>query len=391
MATKVEVKNLTKVFGKTPKKMLKHLEAGISKEDLLKKRGHTVGINNVSFEVEEGETFVIMGLSGSGKSTLIRCLNLLNKPTAGEILVNGENILAYDPKELRAFRQNKIAMVFQHFGLFNHRTVLENIEFGLEIRGVPKEQRFKIATDALNSVGLTGWGDSYIGSLSGGMKQRVGLARALANDPEILLMDEPFSALDPLIRGDMHEELLDLQSELKKTIIFITHDVNEAFLLGDRIAVLKDGDLIQVGTQEDFFENPANEYIENFIKDIDRTRVLKAENIMRRARLRATLSMSPKVLINEMEEKDMDFCFVVDEHRVLKGLVTVDDAMRAVQQKLKIKDVVQHDIIRTVPLGAYIKDIVNEVMETEYPLAVINEKNQLRGVIRRSAILRALV
>ncbi len=390
MATKVEVKNLTKVFGKSPKKVLKHIEEGISKEDLLKKTGHTVGINNVSFEVEEGETFVIMGLSGSGKSTLIRCLNLLNKPTAGEIVVNGQNILDYDPKQLRAFRQNTIAMVFQHFGLLNHRTVLENIEFGLEVRGVAKEKRYRIAKQTLNSVGLKGWGDSYIHSLSGGMKQRVGLARALANDPEILLMDEPFSALDPLIRGDMHEELLDLQSELKKTIIFITHDVNEAFLLGDRIAVLKDGDLIQVGTQEDFFENPANEYIENFIRDIDRTRVLKSENIMRGPRLRATLSMSPKVLIREMEDKDMDFCFVVDQHRVLQGLVTVDDALRAIEEKESVREVVR-DCVKTVSLDSYIKDIVQDAMQTEYPLAVVNEKNQLRGVIPRSAILRALV
>ncbi len=390
MATKVEVKNLTKIFGKSPKKVLKHVEEGISKEDLLKKTGHTVGINNVSFDVQEGETFVIMGLSGSGKSTLIRCLNLLNKPTAGEVLVNGENILDYDPKQLRAFRQNTIAMVFQHFGLFNHRTVLENIEFGLEVRGVEKEKRYKIAKQTLDSVGLKGWGDSYIHSLSGGMKQRVGLARALANDPEILLMDEPFSALDPLIRGDMHQELLDLQSEIKKTIIFITHDVNEAFLLGDRIAVLKDGDLIQVGTQEEFFENPANEYIENFIQDIDRTRVLKSENIMRKPRLRAALGMSPKVLIHEMEEKDMDYCFVVDQQRVLQGVVTVDDIVRAIEEKKRISDVLR-DVVKTVPMDSYIRDIVSEAMGTEFPLVVVNSKNQLRGVIPRSAILRALV
>lgn len=390
MGVKVEIKNLTKIFGKTPKKVLKHVEEGISKEELLKKTGHTVGINNVSFEVQEGETFVIMGLSGSGKSTLIRCLNRLNKPTSGQILVNGENILEYDAKALRTFRQETISMVFQHFGLFSHRTVLENIEFGLEVRGMEREKRYKVAKQTLDSVGLKGWGDSYIHSLSGGMKQRVGLARALANDPEILLMDEPFSALDPLIRGDMHEELLDLQSELKKTIIFITHDVNEAFLLGDRIAVLKDGELIQVGTQEEFFENPANEYIENFIQDIDRIRVLKSENIMRGPRLRATSTMSPKVLIHEMEERDMDFCFVVDESRVLQGVVTVDDVVRAIAQKKRIPEVLRNSV-KAVPLDSYIRDIVSEAMETEYPLAVVNEKNQLRGVIPRSAILRALV
>ncbi len=201
----------------------------MKKEDVLKTTNHTVGLNNVSFEVEEGETFVIMGLSGSGKSTLIRCLNLLNKPTTGSILVDGEDIMNYNPKELRAYRQDKISMVFQHFGLFSHRTVIENIEFGLEVKNQEKEHRYKVSKEALESVGLKGYEDSYIHELSGGMKQRVGLARALANDPDILLMDEPFSALDPLIRSDMHVELLDLQSELKKTIVFITHDVNEAF------------------------------------------------------------------------------------------------------------------------------------------------------------------
>lgn len=390
MSTKVVVNNLTKVFGKSPKKILKHLEAGMKKDDILKKTGHAVGINNVSFDVKDGETFVIMGLSGSGKSTLIRCLNLLNKPTAGEILVDDENIMEYSHKELRAFRQNKIAMVFQHFGLFSHRTVMENIEFGLEVKGIEKESRYQKSKTALESVGLKGWGDSYIHELSGGMKQRVGLARALANDPDILLMDEPFSALDPLIRSDMHVELLDLQSELKKTIIFITHDVNEAFLLGDRIAVLKDGEIVQIGTQEEFFDNPANEYIENFIKDIDRTRVLKSENIMRGPKLKATLEMSPKVLIKEMEEKDLDYCFVVDKERVLKGIVTVDDAIKAMKENKKVKDVLRNDV-KTIPGSSYIKDIVNEAMESSYALAVVNEKGQLRGIIPRSGILKALI
>lgn len=390
MSIKLSVENLTKVFGKSPKKILKHLEAGMKKDDVLKKTGHTVGLNNVSFDVYEGETFVIMGLSGSGKSTLIRCLNLLNKPTSGKITVDGENIIEYNPKELRDFRQNKISMVFQHFGLFSHRTVIENVEFGLEVKNMDKEHRYKIAKDSLEAVGLGPWSDSYLSELSGGMKQRVGLARALANNPDILLMDEPFSALDPLIRGDMHVELLDLQSELKKTIVFITHDVNEAFLLGDRIAVLKDGEIVQIGTQEEFFENPANEYIENFIKDIDKTRVLKSENIMRKLRLKATLEMSPKVLIKEMETKDMDFAFVVDEERVLRGVVTIDDCLKAMNEKLKIKDVIRNDY-KTVAKNTYIKDIINLAMETSYPLLVTNDKKQILGVIPRSSILKALI
>lgn len=390
MTIKLKVENLTKVFGKSPKKIMKHLEAGMKKDDVLKKTGHTVGLNNVSFEVNEGETFVIMGLSGSGKSTLIRCLNLLNKPTAGKIIVDEENIMEYNPKELRAFRQNKISMVFQHFGLFSHKSVIENVEFGLEVKNVEKEMRFKVAKDSLEAVGLGPWADSYIHELSGGMKQRVGLARALANDPDIMLMDEPFSALDPLIRSDMHVELLDLQSELKKTIVFITHDVNEAFLLGDRIAVLKDGEIVQIGTQEDFFENPADEYIENFIKDIDKTRVLKSENIMRKLKLKATTEMSPKVLIKEMETKDMDFAFVVDKERVLRGVVTVDDCIKAMNEKLKIKDVIRTNY-KTVPKNSYIKDIINEAMESSYPLAIVNDKGQILGVIPRSSILKALI
>lgn len=390
MTIKLTVENLTKVFGKSPKKILKHLENGMKKDDVLKATGHTVGLNNVSFDVMEGETFVIMGLSGSGKSTLIRCLNLLNKPTSGSITVDGENIIEYNPKELRAFRQEKISMVFQHFGLFSHKTVIENVEFGLEVKNVEKELRFKVAKDSLDAVGLAPWADSYIQELSGGMKQRVGLARALANDPDILLMDEPFSALDPLIRSDMHVELLDLQSELKKTIVFITHDVNEAFLLGDRIAVLKDGEIVQIGTQEDFFDNPANEYIENFIKDIDKTRVLKSENIMRKLKLKATLDMSPKVLIKEMETKDMDYAFVVDKERVLRGVVTVDDCIKAMNEKTKIKDVIRTNY-KTVPKNSYIKDIINVAMESSYPLAIVNDKNQILGIIPRSSILKALI
>ena len=217
---KIRVENLTKVFGKHPKKILPHIEKGLKRDEILKMTGQTVGISNVSFSVEEGETFVIMGLSGSGKSTLIRCLNLLNKPTAGKIFIDEENILEYDKKGLRDFRRSKIAMVFQHFGLFSHKTVIENVEFGLEVKGMSKDERFKKSKEMLKSVGLEGWEDFQIKEMSGGMKQRVGLARALANDPEIILMDEPFSALDPLIRRDMHTELLDLQSKLKQLLVY---------------------------------------------------------------------------------------------------------------------------------------------------------------------------
>ena len=275
--------------------MLKLLEEGASKDEILKKTGHTVGVRDVSFEVKRGEIFVIMGLSGSGKSTLIRCLNLLNRPTRGRITVDGENIVEYGKKQLREFRQNKMAMVFQHFGIFTHRTVLGNVEYGLEVKGVSKEERRRKAREVLGVVGLEGWEDKMPGELSGGMQQRVGLARALATDPDILLMDEPFSALDPLIRREMQLELLEIQSKLKKTIVFITHDVNEAFKLGDRVAVMKDGEMIQIGTPEEILNQPANDYIEEFVKDIDRSRVVQAKHVM--VRTAATVSMKDGIRV----------------------------------------------------------------------------------------------
>ena len=239
MTVKLKVENVSKIFGPRPKKIIAMVEKGVPKDEILAKTGHTVGVYNASMEIVDGGTALIMGLSGSGKSTLIRCLNLLNKPTSGAIYVDGENVVGYNKNQLKYFRQKKIAMVFQHFGLFSHRTVLENIEYGLEIRGMSKAERRQIAQKHLETVGLKGYENQYPDELSGGMRQRVGIARALANDPDILLMDEPFSALDPLIRREMQLELLDIQNKLQKTIVFITHDVNEAFKIGDRVAVMK--------------------------------------------------------------------------------------------------------------------------------------------------------
>ncbi len=328
MSVKIDVRNLSKIFGRKPKKVLDMLKKGMSKDDILKRTGHTVGVSNVSFEVNEGEVFVIMGLSGSGKSTLIRCLNLLNKPTTGEIYVDGDNIIEYDKKQLKQFRQKKVAMVFQHFGLFNHRNVISNVEYGLEVKGIPKEERYQVARDALASVGLEGWEEKMTYELSGGMQQRVGLARALANNPDILLMDEPFSALDPLIRRDMQIELLELQSKLRKTVVFITHDVNEAFKLGDRVAVMKDGKIVQIGTPEEILSNPSNEYIEDFVRDIDRSRVLKASHIMFKPTALLSIKDGPKVAVKEMETNGISSVFVVDGERRLKprfpGSVTMN-------------------------------------------------------------------
>lgn len=389
--SKIRVENLTKIFGKHPKKILQSVEKGMNREEIFKMSGHTVGISKVNFTVNEGETFVIMGLSGSGKSTLIRCLNLLNKPTDGKIFIDDENIIEYDKKELREFRRNKIAMVFQHFGLFSHRTVIENVEFGLEVKGMDKEERYDISKQMIDMVGLKGWEDYRIKELSGGMKQRVGLARALANDPEIILMDEPFSALDPLIRRDMHIELLDLQSKMKKTIIFITHDVNEAFKLGDRVAVLKDGEIVQIDTPEEIIENPANDYIKNFVRDIDRSRILKAENVMKKSIVKFGKAIKPKIAITLLEEADVDYGFIINrETSKIEGIITIDDLVLAIKDKKTIEELMHSDY-KTVHKDVYIKEIIEIATNTKYPIAVLNDNGEFVGKIQRGTLLKALI
>ncbi|HBM74100.1 MAG TPA: ABC transporter ATP-binding protein [Clostridiaceae bacterium] len=390
MAVKIKVENVTKIFGSNIQPVLKRLEEGEGKEQILKETGCTVGVNNASFDVYEGEVFVIMGLSGSGKSTLIRCLNLLNRPTSGNIYVDGENIVNYNRAQLKEFRQRKVAMVFQHFGLITHRTVLANVEYGLEVRKVPKDERRKIAMEMLDTVSLKGWEDKMPGDLSGGMQQRVGLARALANDPDILLMDEPFSALDPLIRREMQLDLLDIQARLKKTIVFITHDVNEAFKLGNRVAVMKDGNIIQIGTPEEILTSPSDKYIEDFVRDIDRTKVIQAKNIMKKSTALVSSKQGLNVAIREMEQNGISSLFVVDEDRKLQGIITIDDAVDAVKQNKKINDILRHDYFTASP-GTYIQDLINQAIEAKYPIAVIDESNKLLGIIVRSSILSGLV
>ncbi len=391
MSKKIEVKNLVKIFGSKPKLALKRLKEGWTKEKILKTTGQTVGVNNASFTVDEGEFFVIMGLSGSGKSTLIRCLNLLNRPTAGEILIDGEDIVKYDRQQLREFRQNKVAMVFQNFGLFTHRTVLGNVEYGLEIRNINKDKRKQIALEALESVGLKGWEDKMPTELSGGMQQRVGLARALANNPDILLMDEPFSALDPLIRRDMQVELLEIQSKLKKTIIFITHDINEAFKLGDRVAVMKDGKIVQQGTPEEILNNPSNEYIEDFVKSIDRTKVIQAKNIMKRPNALVSIKDGVRVAIREMQTNHISSVFVVGENMQLEGIVTIDDCVEAIKNKQSsLKALLRHDYYKTTE-DEYIENLLENATKSRYPIVVVNDENKLLGIIVRTSILSGLL
>ena len=387
---KIKVEKITKIFGKRPKEILKRLAKNQTKNKIFKETGNTVGVNKASFSVNEGEIFVIMGLSGSGKSTLIRCLNMLNKPTAGDIYVDGENIVKYNLKQLREFRQKKATMVFQGFGLFNHRTVIGNVEYGLEVRGMDKKERHKIAKETINSVGLEGWEDKYINQLSGGMQQRVGLARALANNPDILLMDEPFSALDPLIRRDMQLELLDIQDKLKKTIVFITHDVNEAFKLGDRVGVMKDAEIVQIGVPEDILNNPSNAYIEDFVRDIDRSKVLQAKHIMFKPGALATKKHGLKVAIKEMETNGISSVFVVDEKRRLQGIITIDDAIEGIKNNKFILDILKHDYY-TTDEETYVQELIPKAIETKYPIAVVNEDKKLVGIIVRVSVLSGLV
>ena len=390
MTVKMKVDNISKVFGPRPKKIISMVEKGESKTDILSKTGHTVGVYKASMDIMEGETFVIMGLSGSGKSTLIRCLNMLNRPTSGKIYVDGENIVEYNTQQLKKYRQQKIAMVFQHFGLFSHRTILGNIEYGLEIKGLSKLERREVAQHNLELVGLKGWEDKYPDELSGGMQQRVGIARALANDPDILLMDEPFSALDPLIRREMQLELIDIQNRLQKTIIFITHDVNEAFKIGDRVAVMKDGKVEQVGTPEEILEKPANDYISEFIRDIDRSKILQAEHIMIRPHGLLSLKDGLNVAVKTMRDNGLSSVFVADRKRHLQGIVTIDDAIEGLKQKKTLAEVIQTEVNTVMP-DAYVQDIIPKALDSKYPIVVVDEDSHIKGIILRVHVLASLI
>lgn len=384
----IEVKNLTKIFGKNTKQTLKLLDQGLSKNEVLEKTGNTVGVNRASFSVEAGEIFVIMGLSGSGKSTLIRLINRLIEPTEGSILIDGEDLSKMDKKSLRQVRREKLGMVFQSFALFPHRTILENAEFGLEIQNVPKEERKKKAKRALDLVGLGKYAHQKPSQLSGGMQQRVGLARALANDPEVLLMDEAFSALDPLIRKEMQDELMDLQAKMKKTILFITHDLDEALRLGDRIALMRDGEIVQVGTPEEILVHPANDYVERFVEDVDRSKVLTAQHIMKRPETINIERHGPRVALERMREEGLSSILVVDQQRNLKGYVTAEDALKAIKNDFKLDEIIRDDI-QKVDKDTPMRDIFNKIHDIPIPIAVV-EDGKLVGILVRGAVIAGL-
>ena len=329
--SKIEINNVYKIFGPKPNQVLEMVKGGSGKDEILEKTGHTVGLDNVSLKIEEGETFVCMGLSGSGKSTLIRHLNRLIDPTDGEILVEGTNVMSLNKEKLIEFRRHKMSMVFQRFGLFPHKTVLQNVGYGLEMQGIDPEKRNSVAMEKIEAVGLSGFENQYPNQLSGGMQQRVGLARALATDTDIMLMDEAFSALDPLIRSDMQKQLLDLKAQLKKTIVFITHDLDESLRLGDHIGILNAGKLVQVGTPVEIVMNPADDYVEAFVKDVNRAKVLKAKIIMKNANEVNGIDKNNLIKVGEDQFIDEFLpqvvctnanCEVVDKQGNIKGYIT---------------------------------------------------------------------
>ncbi|QCR34047.1 glycine betaine/L-proline ABC transporter ATP-binding protein [Lysinibacillus sp. SGAir0095] len=386
---KIKVENVTKIFGKHINHALKLVEQKKNKTEILKQTGATIGVYDASFSVNEGEIFVIMGLSGSGKSTLVRLLNHLIEPTSGSIYIDGENISKMNKHQLRTIRREKMSMVFQNFGLFPQRTVLANTEYGLEVRGIPKEERTKKAETALENAGLLPYKDQFPSQLSGGMQQRVGLARALANDPDILLMDEAFSALDPLIRKDMQDELLDLQQKVRKTIIFITHDLNEALRIGDRIALMKDGKIIQIGTGEEILTNPANDYVRTFLEDVDRSKVLTVENAMIRPISVNVEIDGPKVALKRMREEEVSVLLAVDKNRAFKGYITADDALEAAKRGEKdVLGILKTDM-NVVPPDMLIQDVLGIISESPTPLAVVNE-NKLVGVLIKGVVIQSL-
>lgn len=387
---KIRVSEVYKVFGKDSVKALTLAEQGESREEILTKTGQTLALNNVSLSISAGEIFVVMGLSGSGKSTLLRCLNLLIRPTRGRVLVDGIEITRVNEREMRAIRREKFGMVFQGFGLFPHRSILENVEYGLEIQGVDPEQRQAKAREALEVVGLQGWENQKPHQLSGGMQQRVGLARALAIQPEILLMDEPFSALDPLIRAEMQDELVELQSRLAKTIVFITHDLQEAIKLGDRIAVMESGSVKQIGTPEEILMEPADAYVSEFVRGVDRSSVLTAGGIMAKPSAVTLVRDGPRVALQKMEEAKISSLFAVDRARKLKGLVTADDSLEAVRKGLQNLDGILRSDYDVVHPDTPFEDLIPIAAHARYPIPVVAEDGTLRGIVVRATVLRAL-
>lgn len=391
----LEVRHLYKIFApldfRGEKKMAyKLLELGATRQDVFEATGMTAAVTDVSFQVEKGEIFVLIGLSGSGKSTLVRCLNMLHRPSRGEVLIDGEDITAYDEAKLQELRRTKISMVFQNGGLLAHRDVMGNVGYGLEIRGVKKEEREAKALEMIRMVGLEGHERDCLDSLSGGMRQRVGIARALASDPDILLMDEAFSALDPLVKNDLQFELLRIQEQTGKTIIFITHDINEAFKLGSRVGILRDGRMIQLDTPEKMLSAPANDYVRRFIDSVDTTKVLTVKHIMTVPGSVIKKTDGANVALNSMRTSGVSSAYVVSDYMHFDGIITLEGALSVRDGRKTFEEA----IIREVPfvrnLDAPVSSIVPLAAKTQYPLAVVDEHDVFRGIVTKASVLSSL-
>jgi glycine betaine/proline transport system ATP-binding protein len=388
----IQIKGLFKIFGAKPRTIMPMIEQGKTKQEILDNTGHTLGLKDINLDIKRGEIFVIMGLSGSGKSTLIRHFNRLIEPTAGQVLVEGNDVLKLDEGALRMFRRQKMSMVFQHFGLLPHQTVVNNVAFGLKTQGVEKKERLAKAKTWLADVGLEGYEDQYPAQLSGGQQQRVGLARALCTDAEILLMDEAFSALDPLIRSEMQDQLIQLQETLHKTIVFITHDLDEALRLGDRIAILRDGELVQVGEPKEILLKPADDYVEAFVKDVNRARALTVENVMKAPVNRITAQTIGEAL-EQMRASTKDYGYVVSDDG-FQGAVTQETLEEAIEESDAsgsdlLSDELYEDMAEISPSNL-LEEVIPETLDNECPLPVVDEEGKLKGVLSRSRLAEAL-
>ena len=385
----IEVNGLWKVFGDKPERALEPKYASKSRTEIQEELGAVVALRDVSFNVDFGQVFVVMGLSGSGKSTLVRCLIRLIESTQGRIKFDGEDILDYSPEQLTQFRREKVAMVFQHFGLLPHRQVMDNVAYGLEVRGMDKEERYRFASDAIETVGLKGWESYYPNEMSGGMQQRVGLARALAVNPDVLLMDEPFSGLDPLIRREMQDELISLQTELHKTIVFITHDLDEALKLGDKVVILRDGEIVQEGTPSEIVTDPIDDYVTAFVQDVSPAKVLEAQAIMNPAVLTVQSEDMCNSTLGAMRGEDRSSAFVVSGDGALLGMIT-DSMLEGLVRRNALSINGSYHAVRSVEPGTYLREVVPIAAETEHPIPVVDDGGQVVGEVDRTALLSGI-
>jgi glycine betaine/proline transport system ATP-binding protein len=390
-STFIEIKSLYKLFGDDADKHMDLVYKGLSKTEILEKTGHTLGLKDINLDIKRGEIFVIMGLSGSGKSTLIRHFNRLIEPTAGQILFGGDDVMKYDKNQMQDFRRQRMSMVFQHFGLLPHQSVIDNVAFGLKTQGVAKAERLEKAKTWLADVGLEGYEELYPSQLSGGQQQRVGLARALCTDPDVLLMDEAFSALDPLIRSEMQDQLIHLQEKLHKTIVFITHDLDEALRVGDRIAILKDGELIQVGEPSQILLEPIDDYVEAFVRDVNRARALTVENVMKPPVNRITATTIGDAL-RQMQASSNDYAYVVSSDGY-EGAVLQETLEQAMDQQAKESDPLTDEYYeQSVEISpeSLLEEVIPDTLDTEHPLPVISEDGKLKGILSRARLAKIL-